>query len=403
MTEYPYEQLKDAPLVVDAIYKGGTKGNMADEVLHILLPKTNNQGGFRKTMVENSSDYAYIVIVTNFSEREWPDYYDVETGLFRYYGDNRDSGRDLHDTPKKGNMILKQLFDWLHNPELIHKIPPVLIFKNEYKRDMRFIGLAVPGSDKLSSDRDLVSFWRSKDEERFQNYEAYFTILDTKEEEISKEWLMARVKGDPNAESLAPTVWKRFMKKGRDGGYRPLRAPRIKQYPRKEQQLPSDEEGMEVLKRIIERYPKPIAYNFEYCATKIVEYMDQHFVRFDLTRPWRDEGRDALGIYEIGHGKGKIMLECALEAKCYSINNGIRVKEMSRLISRIRYRQFGIFVTTSYIAEQAYKEVKDDDHPIIMITGRDIVEILKSKQIGINEIDDWLDSLELEMPIDRVK
>lgn len=401
LTEYTYEQLKDAPFVIDAIYKGGHHGTAKDEVLHILVPKTNVQGGFRYTYVEgNKDEFAFIVIYTSMSELAWPDYFDEETGLFRYYGDNREPGKELHDTPKKGNLILKTIFDWLHDSEQIHRVPPILIFKKEYKRDVRFLGLAVPGADNLGSDRDLVSFWRSIGGKRFQNYEAYFTILNTKGDSISREWLNARIKGDPNSIDLAPTVWRRFIEERK---YSPLASPRLPYWPPIEEQLPQDNEGMEILRRIYKRYPKPLASQFELCATKIAEYVDSNFEPFDLTRPWRDGGRDALGKYKIGHGTGAITVECALEAKCYNPNNGVGVGEMSRLISRIRYRQFGIFVTTSYIAEQAYLEVKEDLHPIIMITGRDIVEILKSKQIGINEIDDWLDSLELEMPIDRVK
>ena len=33
-------------------------------------------------------------------------------------------------------------------------------------------------------------------------------------------------------------------------------------------------------------------------------------------------------------------------------------------------------VTTSYIGNQAYTEVRQDRHPIIIITGKDIAEIL---------------------------
>jgi hypothetical protein len=32
------------------------------------------------------------------------------------------------------------------------------------------------------------------------------------------------------------------------------------------------------------------------------------------------------------------------------------VREMSRLISRLRHRQFGVLVTTSYVDNQAYRE-----------------------------------------------
>jgi hypothetical protein len=52
------------------------------------------------------------------------------------------------------------------------------------------------------------------------------------------------------------------------------------------------------------------------------------------------------------------------------------VKEVSRLISRIRHRQFGVLVTTSLVARQAYEEVREDRHPILFISGRDIAEIL---------------------------
>ena len=94
MTEYTYEQLKEAPFVIDAIYKGGHYKTARDEVLHILVPKTNVQGGFRYTYVEgNKDEFAFIVIFTSMSELAWPDYYDEETGLFRYYGDNKSSIR----------------------------------------------------------------------------------------------------------------------------------------------------------------------------------------------------------------------------------------------------------------------------------------------------------------------
>ncbi len=37
---------------------------------------------------------------------------------------------------------------------------------------------------------------------------------------------------------------------------------------------------------------------------------------------------------------------------------------------------FGVLVTTSYLQEQAYQELKADGHPIVVIAARDIVEIL---------------------------
>jgi hypothetical protein len=65
--------------------------------------------------------------------------------------------------------------------------------------------------------------------------------------------------------------------------------------------------------------------------------------------------------------------------------------ELSRLISRLRHRQFGVLVTTSYLAPQAYEELREDDHPVVVISARDIVEILKRQGIGtLPETEAWL-------------
>ena len=67
---------------------------------------------------------------------------------------------------------------------------------------------------------------------------------------------------------------------------------------------------------------------------------------------------------------------------------------MSRLISRIRYRQFGVLVTTSYVHEQAYKEIMEDGHPILVVSATDIAGILRKNAITSNNIAEWLVSLD---------
>ena len=126
--------------------------------------------------------------------------------------------------------------------------------------------------------------------------------------------------------------------------------------------------------------------------------MDSHFVDFTLTRPWRDGGRDAVGLYSIDTGLNSVnsalKFECSLEAKCYSEKNSVGVRQMSRLISRIKYRQFGIMITTSFIDKQAYQEVVEDGHPILMITASDIASILRNNSINKDNVSDWLQSLD---------
>ena len=134
--------------------------------------------------------------------------------------------------------------------------------------------------------------------------------------------------------------------------------------------------------------------------------MDSNFIDFTLTRPWRDGGRDAIGKYSINTG-GKtnypLTIDCALEAKCYGINKGVGVREMSRLISRIRYRQFGIMITTGYVDNQAYSEVVDDGHPILIVTASDISGILRNNAINSSNVEDWLVSIDSDDTKRRLK
>jgi hypothetical protein len=69
----------------------------------------------------------------------------------------------------------------------------------------------------------------------------------------------------------------------------------------------------------------------------------------------------------------------------------VGVKQISRLISRLRHRQFGILVTTSYLDVYTYKEIKEDQHPIIVISARDIAELLKRNGKGdVSNVRAWL-------------
>lgn len=390
--EYEFKDLKNADLVVDAIYKGGTKGNTGDDPISKLFPKLGNMSGFRKAKRnDKSGKMAYVVLYTSMSELEWPDYLDIETGIFRYYGDNRKPGNTITQTKQGGNKLLEEVFGLLNSGKY-DEIPPFFVFKKAEKgRDVQFLGLAAPGNPTISPDKDLVAFWRTMGDKRFQNYESYFTILDTKDKAISKDWLNSLLNNHANNLDYAPLAWKNFIKKGRDG-IKPLKSPKIEKIPTKYEQLECAEDGRNCLELIRKHYEENPA-GFEACAVRLVSMLDNNFEDFTLTRPWRDGGRDAIGKYSIKSGSGMnapLKMECALEAKCYSDTHGVTVKNMSRLISRIRYRQFGILVTTSYIDSQAYKEVREDGHPILIVTASDIAYILSREMIDSTKINDWL-------------
>ena len=395
--EIEFEKLDVSDLMVDAVYKGGTVGGKGAEVLSKLMPGCSNSGGFRKVMRKDGSGLpAYVVLYTSMQELAWSDYLDEETGIFRYYGDNRNPGRAILDTPRKGNQLLEFVFGCLNSKDgSIRNIPPFFGFKKTGRGwDVQFLGLAAPGNPHISPDRDLVAFWRTLDEKRFQNYEAYFTILQTPCA-ISKEWIHALVYEHEKSFELAPYSWKSFLKQGRNG-IAPLIAKKIPKVPTRYDQLQSDAEGNICLSKIREHYGNN-PYGFENCAKDILEKMDEKFQAFSLTRPWRGGGRDALGHYIIGRetkSNYPLRIDCAMEAKCFSENIGVGVKHMSRLISRIRYRQFGVMITTSYVNKQAYKEVIEDGHPILIVSASDIARILRRNAVTSSNVDEWLLALD---------
>lgn len=163
-------------------------------------------------------------------------------------------------------------------------------------------------------------------------------------------------------------------------------------YRKANEQIPASQSlEYSMLEQIITYFDDP--YMFEQFACKLVQIMDSNIINIEPTRRTRDGGRDAIGKYRVGLSAGGIEIEFALEAKRYNLNNSVGVKETSRLISRIKHRQFGIFVTTSFIGDQAYKEIIEDHQPIVVIAGKDIVDILISAGINSTEIlDDWLDA-----------
>lgn len=312
---FPFSSLRTADLVIDAVYEGGTKGNTADDVLGKLILGAGNQGGFRAV---GSRDAPRLVILySSMDDPDWPDFIDVYTGVFTYFGDNKKPGHDLHDTPRGGNRLLQSCFAIPHNaPDQRLKIPPFLVFtKGQKGRDAVFRGLVVPGVEADPAD-DLVAIWRSKKGERFQNYRAKFTILDTGT--VSREWIDAVRAGEP-LDASAPPTWRTWVEKGI---YEPLTAEPTIEYRTKEEQQPAAGRDKSLV-QCIYGYFKDNPHGFEHCAARLAGLMDPNIKIETVTRPSVDGGRDAIGTYRVGPLADRIALDFALEAKCYAPENGI--------------------------------------------------------------------------------
>lgn len=385
---FSYQDLQTADLIIDAVYEGGSFGNAGDDPISKLLSGAGNQGGFRAA--GRGEDKRFVVLYTSGEDKDWPDYLNPNSGQFDYYGDNKTPGHELHDTGPGGNRILRRVFALLHaaSPERSH-IPPFFVFQkyptNKSARSVQFKGLAVPGALGLPTTADLVAVWKTSKKERFQNYRATFTVLDIPV--VERTWLSDLAAGSFHV-ACAPKAWTEWVTYGR---YKALVSKSTTVIRSQEEQTPNTPITITILSTVWAHF-KDAPHAFEAFAARIYQMHDTRVIIDQITRASVDGGRDAIGRYLLGLPDDPVYAEFSLEAKCYSppINGGtgntVGVREVSRLISRIRHRQFGVLVTTSVIGRQAYEEVREDRHPIIFFSGKDITEILTKSGFNTPEL-----------------
>lgn len=226
---FKYEELSSAPFLINSIYEGGAKKNpAADDPLTKLfklngfIKSVGNRGGFRKSRKEINgkitNEIAYSVIFSSKKVKEWPNTYDESTGIFIYYGDNREPGNNYLSTKQKGNAWLKDIFEKAYGPfEARKTIPPMFVFESTgVGLNLEFLGVAVPGVKGKTMNQSLELKTYGKSQNQFQNYKANLTIINIEPEGISRAWL-AQLK-DINGDTLkyAPKEWVNFIKNGPD-------------------------------------------------------------------------------------------------------------------------------------------------------------------------------------------
>ena len=378
---------KNAPLElrVDALYRNTNDWQRPEDAFNRFFRFADNKGinntsGFRPKSTAgkgtNITECAFCVLVTTFGETEWPDSMDRESGRFIYFGDNRTKGVPLHDTLVGGNRLLGHVYSLVHRHQR-EQVPPFLCFetiKTATGTYMRFLGLACPGGEEISALDDLVAVWRVKGDDRFQNYKAVFTVL--KEETVSKAWLDDLVSGlSPIKSKHCPLAWRHWVMSGQ---YQALKCSRKSEPRSRKDQEPTTAVERNILDKV---YTELSDRQFEFAAADLVQRMDERFDELSVTRAVRDGCRDVIASYRVGHALHQVKLSAYVEAKRWNPATAVGVKPMMRLIARLKHRDIGVFVTTSFFDGQVQRELIEDGHPVLLISGGDIARLLHSREL----------------------
>ena len=198
-----FNELNKSDLVKDCICKGGDVNNLSSEPISKIFP-VGNQSGIR--FAGTSEQPSLVVLYSTFSDIDWPDL--INGDLLTYYGDNKEPGREIHETP--GNKLFRGIFNNLHLNRK-NEVPPIFLFsKGGSGFDRIFKGLLVPGGSNCMETEDLIAIWKTKNNQRFQNYKATFTLLPV--QTITRRWIddiAASNKISPNS----PEEWREWITK----------------------------------------------------------------------------------------------------------------------------------------------------------------------------------------------
>ncbi len=326
---------------------------------------------------------AAIVLVTGepssgSASNPWEDVVDIRHGSILYWGDAKFGAKTVDEFP--GNRALRDAWNQVLDGQ-VGKVPPILHFSRRESGYLSFNGLCVLERLELT--------WYEDHGRPVRNYRAHLTILD--QEFVDVSWVRSRVAAGSASDLTGhgPAAWRRYQ----DGYLDRLRvwAPSIRL---QRDQIPDvGTSDASLLLELVQLSPT------EFEAAVVSIFTELKDVHHDITRtqPSGDGGFDFFGRFRL---PPPIRYEIPFrgEAKRYSRAVPVRPKDVSRLVARLGRGEYGIFVTTSYFTQQAQSEVLEDAYPTELLSGADLVKMLRELRLanGSSLRPSWLRTVEAE-------
>lgn len=327
---FEFSELSEAPLIPNAIYKGGQRKSVADDPISKLL-NVGNAGGIR-TKKSKNGQIAYIVIISNSSNKDkYPNSFDEDSNLLSYYGDQYKVNIHPLDTKPKGNLNLKNLFELVYSPNYSYSQPyPIFYFEKvpNSGRDHIFKGIAYP----FVKNEDLDEVCKIVKFNNIENYIFKFTVDNIND--VSREWIID-LQVDSKKHTHAPQTWKDFLVELSD--MTSLNKVSISMTPSiLNSDIDTEEAWRQVKVRIGQsKIRKTLLSQIGYCQICRLEY--DFFLVASHIVPWSKSQIDKL-YYEKGTGirgdLNNVLLLCATHDKLFDSHNISFDKDGKILISR---------------------------------------------------------------------
>lgn len=311
------------------------------------------------------------------TETPWQDFFDPDNGHIRYFGDNKDPGKDPARAP--GNKALLEAFRLAHSFDKDNRAetPPLLYFERIKKGYAVFQGFGVIRSV------DLLTQWDNKKQRTFTNYAFDFVVFNLEEEHEVFDWSWITSRRDPtltlpDTNRKAPYAWRQWIRKGSNYLERARRrVSRLSIEKASEQKPRPGSEAKQVLDQIYD-YFNGRKHRFEALAELVAaQVIDPDGGRYELgwiTPGGSDGGADFIASFRLGSEFSASKIIVLGQAKCVAPDSATHGNHIARTVARLKRGWVGVFITTSYFSESVQQEVIEDRYPIVLVHGRRLAE-----------------------------
>tara|TARA_R110002096_G_scaffold283228_4_gene477269 strand:- start:210 stop:1442 length:1233 start_codon:yes stop_codon:yes gene_type:complete len=339
------------------------------------------------------------------AETPWQDFFDVDNGHIRYFGDNKDPGKDPAQAP--GNKALLTAFRLSHSHEKADRaLTPPLLFFRRVTHQGRSKGFPAFQGFGVVRSVELITQWDNRNQRSFTNYAFDFTVFNLESESEKFDWTWINARRNPGlslaeTHSFAPKSWKSWIANGSNYLERARRrVSRLRVEKRDEQRPAPHSEASSVLAEIYEHYNDK-KHKFEALAEdiscRVVGAEGGHYKKGWITPPGSDGGSDFIASIKLGSDFSSAQIVVLGQAKCVRLDSPTHGNHIARTVARLKRGWIGVFVTTSYFSESVQQEVIEDRYPIVLIHGRRLAEEV-AKVVHDNEqfrtVTDYLDTLD---------